>query len=534
VIRGIATLPNLSFVCAGDREVIVETVKGDLTDKSLQYFEKFFPIVISVPEPSPESLRKAGIERVVAALNECDWFANATELAEFRTAIEGLWDARIAPFCHNLRQIGLLANAVSVAAAPLRREVNPIDLTLLEMLNRFRPSVYKLIADHPVVLTGGESLLRGGPYQDDTTKERAGKRLLDHLQNLVPDENELENVKGVLGELFPLFSTLGKQVRAPRKRKEGSADETEKRISEPGMFPAYFRYELPEAIYSFVEIASLRQRLEGASSQAARETIFFDALHTMDKGSLKRDDFLRKLANLAKVIDVTSARSLGEAAARASAEYTYDTFPTFGEAGHALRLLHAVAQRLKQRERVEFLRDCILSATDDTMALRILTILTQQKDDSKIDVDLAELYPSFIARMRNRYGRDIDATNIDLSASDPWAFDYWGHTFDGKGVKSDPKDRVIQNEFWLRYIGNSRRRLAEAFRRFFLPVAVYGNDAALAVENKISLADLSQLYERLPEEGELSTEDEKSLHRLRRLLDGDFKQGIDPLSEAWR
>ena len=43
------------------------------------------------------------------------------------------------------------------------------------------------------------------------------------------------------------------------------------------------------------------------------------------------------------------------------------------------------------RERIEFLRQCILDASDDTMALRILTILPQQKDDSNLEVSIPDL-----------------------------------------------------------------------------------------------------------------------------------------------
>jgi hypothetical protein len=209
-------------------------------------------------------------------------------------------------------------------------------------------------------------------------------------------------------------------------------------------------------------------------------------------------------------------------------------FPWFGESGQALRIILAVAQKLSQTERVAFLRKCILDTDDDTMAFRILTILPQQKDDSKIDVPVSDLYESFITRMRNRYGRTVDATNIDLSASDPWAFNYWGSDFNTKDVKANPEDRKIQNDFWLRYIGNSRARLAHAFRTFFMPVAVYSEDPALMIRNKITLEDLRRLYDLLPDDGSLASDDQKSLNRLRRLLDGEFKNGIDPFSDAWR
>jgi hypothetical protein len=130
--------------------------------------------------------------------------------------------------------------------------------------------------------------------------------------------------------------------------------------------------------------------------------------------------------------------------------------------------------------------------------------------------------------------RDVDAAAVDLSTSDPWAFNYWGTEFKKDGIRTDPEDREIQSEFWLRHIGNTRKRLAEDFRRFFLPIAVYSEDPALAVQNKISLADLTRLYEELPEDETLTNRDRQSLATLRRFLDGDFKNGIDPVSNIYR
>ncbi len=533
VIRGISTLPNLSFVCAGDRQTIVETVKEKYDEKNNAYFEKFFPVLIQVPEPDPAALRRAGTERLVAVFVSRDWFENESEKEKFRGQVEKLWDGRIAPFCRNLRTIGLLANDVSVAAAPLRREVDPIDLTLIELLRRFQPVAYELVARNSLALTGGESMVRGGPFQTDEDADKNRTKFLADLKSVLPSEEELEQVKGVLFELFPLVSKATGRVRRTRPLREDSMQESDKRIREPGIFPAYFRYEIPDAIFSSIQMASLLQRFERAANQTARETVFLDTLQSMEKGSLKRDDFLRKLADSAKSIPVSVAKSLGEAAVKASEKYTYDLMAPFAEAGHVLRMILLIAQRFSQTERVAFLQDCILNASDDTMALRILTILTQQKGDSNIGVSTGELYASFATRMRKRYGRDVDAANFDLSASDPWALDYWGRDLSASGIRTDPEDRKIQNDFWLRYIGTSRSRLANAFRRFFLPIAAYSEDPAPLVQNRISLEDLKRLYEELPEYSTLTSADLKSLATLGRFLKGEFKNGISPTSDIW-
>ena len=534
VIRGISTLPNLSFVCAGDRQTIVETVKDEYTDKSNTYFEKFFPVLIQVPEPDPLALKRAGTERLIAAFANRDWFEDDVEKQKFRERIEKLWDERIAPFCSNLRAIGLLANDVSVAAAPLRREVDPVDLTLVELLRRFKPIIYELIAKNSLALTGGETLVRGGPYQTDEDKEANRTKLLADLKSELPNQETLEQVKGVLVELFPLFSEDNQRLRRSRiKRKDSTPEKSDKRISEPGMFPAYFRYELPDAIFTSTEMTTFLGRFQAAKDQAGRENVFLTTLQSMEKGSLKRDDFMRKLADSAEAIPLSVAESLGEAAAKASANYTYDMMAQFGEAGHVLRMILLIALRLSKSDRLEFLQECISEATDDTMAFRILTVLPAQKDDSNLGISVGELYGSFADRMRKRYGRNVDVANFDLSRSDPWALDYWGRDFSTNGIKTDPEDRQIQNDFWLRYIGNSRARLAKTFREFFLPMAAYSEDPTPLVQNRISVEDLNRLYRELPDDPALTDQDRKSLATLSRFLAGEFKNGISPTNDVW-
>jgi len=186
VIRGIATLPNLSFVCAGNLETLIK-----VTEKDNEYFERFFPVVISISEPDAGSLRRTGVDRLVAVFASCGWFERKDEAESVKREIERVWDGRIAPFCRTLRAVGLLANDVSVAAAPLRREVDPVDLTLIEMLQRFKPAVHKLLAKNSVALTGGETLLRSGTYHTDEEEGKARTTLLEEVRAMSNDQEGL-------------------------------------------------------------------------------------------------------------------------------------------------------------------------------------------------------------------------------------------------------------------------------------------------------------------------------------------------------
>jgi hypothetical protein len=534
IIRGVSHLPNLSFVCAGDFKTIVKTVKGDVNNESIAYFEKFFFDVIEIPPLDAAAMKKAGIERLVTTLNHRSWFEKPAEEESFRTQIGEVWDERIAPFCRNLRAIGLLANAVGSAAAPLIREVHPVDLTLLEILRRFKPQIYSIVAKNSVVLTGGPGLFRGGVYHTDKEKEALAKGLLAEVQRATSGDQELHEVKGVLGELFPRFREIenerwGARMDSAQGNASESDDEKSRRIRNPEIFPAYFRYELPEAIFSSVEMAAFLRRIDETATRGGGDQAFQETLDSMEKGAPERDDFLRKLSQAAqKSMPLSTGKALVRATMRSAHKYTYDMMAAFGEAGHVLRIVLRIAERLPAPERPNLLADCILEAADDTMALNILTKLTGQHDDFDLGVSLAQLYPAFIKRMRKRYGRDVDEATIDLSTSDPWAFNYWGYEPKAEGITIDPEDKTIQRDFWLRYIGSSRARLAQVFRRFLLPASVsYTSDVAPFVENKIPLGDLRRLYEQLPDDGNLDDNDRQALRTLRRVLDGEFKNGAD-------
>jgi len=275
-------------------------------------------------------------------------------------------------------------------------------------------------------------------------------------------------------------------------------------------------------------------RLRQTTEQAERDRFFAQTLDSMEKGSLKRDDFLHKFASAVEVLTPDSAKSLGEAAVKSAAKYSYDSvFPFVGEAGYILVMIGAIANRLSGTERVAFLQTCIQIATDDTMSFRILTALTNKQFPSHVNVAIVDLYGSFAMRMRKLYGRNVDAANFDLSTSDSWAFEYWGRDLRPSGIMTDPEDRKIQSEFWLRYIGQSRSRLARAFREFFLPMAAYSEDPSPFVSNRIDLANLRRLYEELPQDPTLTENDQKALNALRRLLDGDFKNGVNPTQDIW-
>ena len=195
-------------------------------------------------------------------------------------------------------------------------------------------------------------------------------------------------------------------------------------------------------------------------------------------------------------MDLTLATELVHGCMLAAHKYGYGFFVSEGEAGDALRMVIRVAERIREKEqRMAFLAQCILDAADDTLAFRIQAVITRPGQDFNLGVSFTDLYPSFIERMLNRYGPDADACNMDLNCSDPKAFNLWGMSdLSKEGLFLDAEtvvaNRAAQCSFWLRYVGASRKRLAEVFSTFFMPKGLYEGNPEPFIENKIPVAEL--------------------------------------------
>jgi hypothetical protein len=295
------------------------------------------------------------------------------------------------------------------------------------------------------------------------------------------------------------------------------------------MFPAYFRYELPKAMFSTVELEEFIGESRNVKDEGARRELLREKLRSMKKGSLRRDDFLRKLAERVRIVDRPIARSWVFAALTLADDLTYDLFSAFGEAGHLIRMITRFAERLPQSERAPFWSECIAESTDDTIPVRILTVLTNPQSDGYLGVSFADLYPSFVRRMRSRYGLDADAAAVDLRTSDHNAFAIWGaEDLSNHGLEYDPQDRLIQNQFWQRYIGNSRSKLIRVFNESLMPHMGYQGDPEKTVERKLDVGTLRKLFDELPDDAGMQDIPAGYVVWMRRFLNGDFKGGIGP------
>jgi len=534
LLRGTTGISNLRFVCACDKNEVMriagrnENADGELTR---EYLEKFFLDVFPITEPNSDTLRDIGVRRIVGCIKESDVFRDDANETTFQSSIEALWNKCFVPFCSNLRKIGILVNDLEGAVKLLRREVNPIDLTLITLLRRYSPDVHALVANRRLILAGQLPDMAKYEYLDEKEATRRRGELKKQVERLCPSKVELDAVQIILAELFPMISEPARRALLQRPPRKSVARTV--LISEPLMFDAYFRYEIPREVFGKVVLDDFIDSIAAANSDEDVNKLFKTTLGSMEKGSSRREDFLWKLALSTELLPKPRAQDLARSAIRNADQYTYASdIGLHRESLWAVSIAENVLHESGEPERTKLLREFVSDAGDDTMVFGLIQRLTDFFDtvsEGQIPrYPLRALWEAFRERMRRKFGPASQVSIEDAyRTSDREAFALWGQRDLSKwGIAVDPSDREMRDDFWVRYIDDSRKRLASAFSYNFMQPAIFQSDPTAFVDQRISIDVLRRLNSNALPDPDLTKEEEKSLYRLNKLLNGDYKAGV--------
>lgn len=534
LLRGATGIPNMSFVCACDKDEVmriagkVENNSGELTR---EYLEKFFLDVFPITEPSSDTLHDIGVRRIVGCIRDSGVFRDDANETIFRSSIETLWDKCFAPFCSNLRKIGILVNDLDGVGKLLRSEVNPIDLTLITLLRRYSPDVHALVANRRLILAGQLPDMAKYEYLDEKEGTRKREELKKQVEKLCPSKVELDAVQNILAELFPMISEPARRALLQRPPRKSVARTV--LISEPQMFDAYFRYEVPREVFGKLVLDDFIDSIVAANSDEEVEKLFKTTLGSMEKGSSRREDFLWKLALSTELLPKSRAQELARSVMRNADQYTYASdIGLYRESFWAFGVAENVLQESGEPERKQLLREFVSDAGDDTMAFGLLQRLTDIFDavsEGQIPrYPLSAVWEVFRERMRRKFGLASQVSIEDAyQTSDREAFALWARRDLSKwGIKVVPSDREMRDDFLVRYIGVSKKRLASVFSYNFMQPAIFQSDPTEFVDQRISIDVLRRLNSNALPETDLTEEERKSLYRLNKLLNGDYKAGV--------
>ncbi|PJF29933.1 MAG: hypothetical protein CUN52_05840 [Phototrophicales bacterium] len=227
-IKAIADFPNMIYLLAFDRDIVVSSLTKAIGYDARDYLEKIVEVGFELPLTDHAELLRVMSEQIDALIGE------TPERDLFDVSLFGKVNylGDVHEFIKTPRDVLRLINTLSVTFPAVKEVVYPPDFVAIEALRVFMPEAYEVIRRNKLLLTGTVAL-------------PAHQHFLELLVNQFPEEAEL--LRRMLVGLFPKFvnNYTASTERIWREQK---------RICSPESFDQYFRFSILNNTLSQIEL----------------------------------------------------------------------------------------------------------------------------------------------------------------------------------------------------------------------------------------------------------------------------------------
>lgn len=241
VVKAIVDFPNVIYLLAFDKKVVIKALEEIQGVSGEDYLEKIVQVPFELPLPDKTALRRLLLERLDEVL------AGTPDELFDQTYWGNVYLEGIDHFIATPRDIVRLTNTLNVTYPAVKGEVNPVDFIAIETLRVFSPEIYDVIRRDPGAFTGHTDDLRDHNLEDLKTFHNSW---MEQLQ-----EQDREPIKRLLLRIFP-------KLRAVWDNTYHGSDwlstwRKQLRICSPDIFPIYFSLAVPEGGISNVEMQAI-------------------------------------------------------------------------------------------------------------------------------------------------------------------------------------------------------------------------------------------------------------------------------------
>lgn len=234
LVKANADFPNIIYLLLFQRDIVEKSLEKIAPISGKEFLEKIVQVGFDIPQIERTRFEKvlfAGLNELLADDKVAQRFDNHRWNNIF---IPGL-----SPYFQTLRDVHRFLSTLSFHVALFRGsgsfEVNPIDLTSLEVLRVFEPEVYKRLHDAKSALS-----------EQNDIESHAKTKLREFVESIInqaPEKNRPQ-VREILKQLFPpaewIFSG---HIYGPEFKEKWFLD---LRICHPDVFDRYFHLAIPE------------------------------------------------------------------------------------------------------------------------------------------------------------------------------------------------------------------------------------------------------------------------------------------------
>lgn len=242
LIRLTGRLPYLYYLVTYDEDTLLDAlsrtglVGNDDPRRAVDYLEKIVQIRLDLP-PLREQQTSDWVD---SALNS---FATRFQLSfeTDNTRFGRAYYAHIQTRLNTPRSIKRYFSQVEAFFEPVRKEVDPVDFLLITWIRTAEPLLYELIAAQRGELLGTGLALTARSLLRTVGAQEKKKVWRDRLKNARVAETNIEGVADVLGQIFPRFDGIWKEVDPVGKSFKPESG----RVAHPDYFDRFFAFGVP-------------------------------------------------------------------------------------------------------------------------------------------------------------------------------------------------------------------------------------------------------------------------------------------------
>jgi len=240
IIKAIADFPQIVYLLAFDRTIVVDALEDVQGIPGDAYLEKIVQLPIELPAPDKIMLRRMIFEKLDILLD------NATAESFDVGYWYNVYFDGIDHFMNSPRNVIRLINSLYSTYPIVKGEVNTVDFIAIETLRVFQMHVYEIVKNNEPMFSGHAPSTSISRPSDDELKAFHG----DWIKGIGKDD--VDAVKRLLMRLFPKLESVWGNSRYGADFEKDWRKQL--RICSSDIFPIFFRLALPEGKLSTQDI----------------------------------------------------------------------------------------------------------------------------------------------------------------------------------------------------------------------------------------------------------------------------------------
>lgn len=266
IVKSLGDLPNIVYLLAFDRNIVVEALAKVQTEKGNDYIEKIIQMPVVVPHVSKEQIQPILFEKLDKVIAD-----QSINFAPLKNHWGEIYTSGLGNNFKTLRDLARFLNVIQIDFQLVKNEINFVDFLAVSALKVFSPNLYSAIKENKALFTKEKS-----DHSVKADQDRESK-LLNEILDIDPTQKDL---------ILALFPTVKTKIGENSWSYNSDNGRLDKLVSSETFFDIYFQLSLPTGhipqylIDSFLEI----------ESKEGYEKFF---LELKDKGIIK--EFLTRL-----------------------------------------------------------------------------------------------------------------------------------------------------------------------------------------------------------------------------------------------